>query len=159
MRLVGHRPNIGLGMDAWFSLNWTTRSSAILAGQWQLHAHPAKKPYLSLPPTRQDSTQGQSPKGRLKVEIRGSEVGHEPRLRPCSTLLVISSLSAMWAQWALLAMLKLDNKVQCYTCWSMAVACPTSQKAKGQASWREVRERPKFIPRKESFHTGFVKSL
>ena len=33
-------------VQAWvpdYSLNWTTKSSAILDGQWPLHAHPAKR--------------------------------------------------------------------------------------------------------------------
>ena len=54
--------------------------------------------YLSLPPTRPDLAQGQWPEGRLKEGIRG--VGHEPMFEPSRTLLVIGSLSTMWAWWA-----------------------------------------------------------
>ena len=51
--------------------------------------------YLSLPPTRHDSTQGQKPEGRLKW-VKGEEkVGNELRLEPCLSVLLIGSLSAM----------------------------------------------------------------
>ena len=51
--------------------------------------------YLSLPPTRHDLTQGQKPEGQLKWGYRGGEVGNEPRLEPCLSVLLIGSLSAM----------------------------------------------------------------
>ena len=35
--------------------------------------------YLSLPPTRQDLTQGQWPEGRLKWGLCEGNVGHEPK--------------------------------------------------------------------------------
>ena len=35
----------------------------------------------------------------IKVGIKGREVGNEPRLEPCLSVLLISSLSAMWAWW------------------------------------------------------------
>ena len=65
------------------------------------------------------------PKVGLKWGLGEGKVGHKPRLEPRWTLLVISSLSTMW-DWL---KFKLDNKVQCYTCWSVAVARPPSQKA------------------------------
>ena len=44
----------------------------------------------------------------LKVDYSGDlgegKVGHEPRLKPCWTMLIIGPLSAMWAWWA-----KLDS--------------------------------------------------
>ena len=56
---------------------------------------------ICLPPTRQDLTQGQWPKGRLKVRIKGGEGRARIEAR---TLLVIDPLSAMWGWWTLLDM-------------------------------------------------------
>ena len=53
--------------------------------------------YLSLPPTRQDLTQGQWPKGRLKVGIRERDSRAWAKGR---ALLVIYPLIAMWVWWA-----------------------------------------------------------
>ena len=63
------------------------------------------------------------------------EVGLELRLKPFWSMLVIGSLSAMWAWWALLDMdsnmgpgtdawllFKLDQEVQCYTMLSMTLS-------------------------------------
>ena len=36
----------------------------------------------------------------IKVGIKGGKVVHEPKLEPCLTVLVIGTLSAMWAWWA-----------------------------------------------------------
>ena len=55
--------------------------------------------YLSLPPTRQDLTQGQKPEGRLKWGWGGGKVGNKSRLEPCWSVLLIGSLGAMWAWW------------------------------------------------------------
>ena len=44
------------------------------------------------------------PKVGLKWGLGKGNVGHEPRLEPCWTRLVISSLSAMWARWSELDM-------------------------------------------------------
>ena len=55
--------------------------------------------YLSLPPTRHDLTQGQKPEGLLKWDKGEGKVGKEPRLEPCLSVLLIGSLSAMWAWW------------------------------------------------------------
>ena len=61
--------------------------------------------YLSLPPTRQDLTQGQWPEDQLKMGIRGRK-GRTPA--EARTLLVFAShqllLSAMWVWWTLLDM-------------------------------------------------------
>ena len=54
--------------------------------------------YLSLPPTRQDLTQGQKPEGRLNGDNGEEEVGNEPRLEPCWSVLLIDSLGAIWAE-------------------------------------------------------------
>ena len=35
----------------------------------------------------------------LKIDFRDFRVRHEPRLVPCWTMLIIGSLSAMWARW------------------------------------------------------------
>ena len=43
----------------------------------------------SLPTTRQDLTQSQWPEGRLSWRLKVGEVGLEPRLKPCLTVLVI----------------------------------------------------------------------
>ena len=48
--------------------------------------------YLSVPPTRQDLTQGLF----LERGFRRGGVIHEPRLLCCWSMLVISSLGAMW---------------------------------------------------------------
>ena len=60
--------------------------------------------YLSLPPTRQDLIQSQWPEGRLQWGLEEWKVGHESKLEPCWTMLVIGPLSAMWAWWAKLDM-------------------------------------------------------
>ena len=52
--------------------------------------------YLPLPPTWQGLTQGQWPEGRLKWRLGEVDVGHEPRLEPCWSMLLIDPLSAMW---------------------------------------------------------------
>ena len=62
-------------------------------------AKPERAIYLSLPPTRHDLTQGQKPEGRLSGDKGEGKVGKEPRLEPCLSVLLIGSLSAMWAWW------------------------------------------------------------
>ena len=50
--------------------------------------------YVLLSPTWEDLTQG-----LFIVRVLGkSEFGHEPRVMPCCTMLVISFLSYMWAR-------------------------------------------------------------
>ena len=62
------------------------------------------------------------------ADLGEGKVGHEPRLEPCWSMLVIDTPSAMWSWWALLYLdpnlgpgtyaclkLKLDSKVQGYT--------------------------------------------
>ena len=60
--------------------------------------------YLSLFPTRQDDTRSMTRRSIIVGFRGGKKVGHEPRLEPCWTVLVIDPLSAMWAWWALLDM-------------------------------------------------------
>ena len=48
--------------------------------------------YLSLPPTKQDLTQGQWPEVRLKRRLGEGEVGHEPRLELCWTMIQLAHL-------------------------------------------------------------------
>ena len=55
--------------------------------------------FVCLPPDRTWSKVND-----LKVDYSGGleegKLGHEPRLEPCLTMLVIGPLTAMWAWWA-----------------------------------------------------------
>ena len=53
--------------------------------------------YLSLPPTRQDLTQGQWPEGRFIVGVKGGRSASSRDSNTALTMLVTVSLSAMWA--------------------------------------------------------------
>ena len=64
------------------------------ASTWSLVANRAD---ISLPPTRQDLTPGQMTRRSIIVRIGKGKVGHEPKLKPCWFMLVIVSLSAIWA--------------------------------------------------------------
>ena len=68
------------------------------------------------------------PKADYSGDLGEWMVGHEPRLEPCWSMLLIVPLTAMWARWAKLILdpnlgqgtdawlkLKVDSKVQCYT--------------------------------------------
>ena len=111
------------------------------------------------------------PKVGLKRRLREGKVGHEPRLEPCWTLLVIGSLvqcepdepSWTWTQTWVQA--RMSDYILNWTTMSCAILAGQwlfrthpAKRPRGTQD-PEIGKRLRFMSRKKSFQVGFMKYL